>query len=272
MSSRITTSPLSRMPHSNTGRSPAWRSRAGRSPWSSSTPSLTPLTSRWPLSSSLSARCTAARSSTTRTREKRGSRCSSSPRLPTGSHTSAGTEVHSGIGTAFSSTGSGITKRKVVPCSGALRTSMSPPIRRTSSWLIDSPRPVPPKRCATEADAWLKFWNSRRCSSRVMPMPLSLTVNSIIARPSRSSRQRAPTRIQPWRVNLIALDSKLVSTWRSRGASPRSCAGISASASTSTRSPLSLAGRLNMCAQSISNAAGSNGDCSSSSLPASSLA
>ena len=52
-----------------------------------------------------------------------------------------------------------------------------------------SPSPVPPKRCAVEASAWVNSSNSFACCSAVMPMPVSETAKldqvAAVAHPAR---------------------------------------------------------------------------------------
>jgi hypothetical protein len=66
----------------------------------------------------------------------------------------------------------------IEPCPDALTTVTSPPIMRASLRVMARPSPVPPKRCAVEASAWLNSSNSFACCSAVMPMPVSETANS----------------------------------------------------------------------------------------------
>ncbi len=61
------------------------------------------------------------------------------------------------------------------PLPGSLATVTSPPIMRASLRVMASPSPVPPKRCAVEASAWVNSSNSFACCSAVMPMPVSET-------------------------------------------------------------------------------------------------
>src|SRR5262249_14981832 len=51
------------------------------------------------------------------------------------------------------------------PLPGSLVTVTSPPIMRASLRVMASPRPVPPKRCAVVASAWLNSSNSLACCS-----------------------------------------------------------------------------------------------------------
>jgi hypothetical protein len=49
------------------------------------------------------------------------------------------------------------------PLPGSLVTVTSPPIMRASLRVMASPSPVPPKRCAVAASAWLNSSNSLAC-------------------------------------------------------------------------------------------------------------
>src|ERR1700758_2327159 len=59
------------------------------------------------------------------------------------------------------------------PLPGSLITVTSPPIMRASLRVMASPSPVPPKRWAVVASAWVNSSNSFACCSAVMPMPVS---------------------------------------------------------------------------------------------------
>ncbi len=70
------------------------------------------------------------------------------------------------------------------------------------------------------APAWVKGWKMRAWASSAMPMPVSRTSIRIC---SPSTAMRISTR--PSRVNFRALDSKLLTIWRTRVGSPSTCAG-----------------------------------------------
>ena len=72
---------------------------------------------------------------------------------------------------------------KTEPLPGSLVTVTSPPIMRASLRVMARPRPVPPKRCAVVASAWVNSSNSFACCSGVMPMPVSATASSTQPRP-----------------------------------------------------------------------------------------
>ena len=84
---------------------------------------------------------------------------------------------------------------------------------RQSLRLSASPRPVPPYLRVVAASAWEKTSNSRVSCSGVMPMPVSLTLNSIQSWPSITSRATA-SEIVPRSVNLQALLRRLKRAWR----------------------------------------------------------
>src|SRR5262249_41363683 len=128
----------------------------------------------------------------------------------------------------FAPPGSRTVNTEPLPIS--LATVTSPPIRRASLRVMARPSPVPPKRCAVVASAWLNSSNSLACCSAVMPMPVSATASSIQSRPSATLRARSVT--SPSLVNLKALLNRLSSICRSRMGStvrvPRlSCASTS---------------------------------------------
>ncbi|TWB80459.1 hypothetical protein FBZ81_10692 [Azospirillum brasilense] len=94
---------------------------------------------------------------------------------------------------------------------------------------MDSPSPVPPKRRVVEASAWVKGRNSWTCASVAMPMPVSVTVIRIVARPSSKRASSARMRTEPEGVNFTALPAMLNSTCRMRTESPMTSGGRSGS-------------------------------------------
>src|SRR5262245_57557429 len=93
------------------------------------------------------------------------------------------------------------------PLPGSLATVTSPPIMRASLRVMARPKPVPPKRCAVEASAWVNSSKILACCSGVMPIPLSETATSIQSRPSNSLCALSLT--SPSLVNLQALLRRL---------------------------------------------------------------
>ena len=57
--------------------------------------------------------------------------------------------------------------------SSVLLSVISPPSRRTSSRLIESPSPVPPYWRPVVPSAWAKASKMRVCMSAAMPIPVS---------------------------------------------------------------------------------------------------
>src|SRR5215467_362201 len=112
----------------------------------------------------------------------------------------------------FAPTGRRTVNTEPVP--GSLFTVTSPPIMRASLRVMASPSPVPPKRCAVAASAWLNSSNSFACCSGVMPMPVSATASSIQSRPLATLRARSLT--SPSLVNLQALLNRLSRICRRR--------------------------------------------------------
>ena len=80
----------------------------------------------------------------------------------------------------------GISTQNVLPIPGSLRISTVPPIRLTSSRVIVSPRPVPPKRRVVLPSACVKLSNTALWRSSEMPMPVSRTENRIVTTPDAS--------------------------------------------------------------------------------------
>ena len=175
---------------------------------------------------------------------------------------------------AASATSRSAVNQKRDPCPGMLSTSMPPPIRVTNWREIASPSPVPPKRRVVELSACENAENSRARASSVMPMPVSTIENSSrLARlassgePSRAGRTSIST--SPFSVNLTALPTRLVRTWRSRPASPRTAAGTASSIRHNSSMPLPCALPAAISATSSTSSRTSKSTGSSSILPAS---
>ena len=127
---------------------------------------------------------------------------------------------HARLAAAASRTGAGEPERRALP--SVLRTPISPPISVTSRLEIARPRPVPPYLRVVEPSACVKAWNSRVCAAGGMPMPVSCTSKRSRTSSGRLLAERGAHRPPRRRsVNLIALPTRLVSTWRSRPGSPR---------------------------------------------------
>ena len=111
----------------------------------------------------------------------------------------------------------GSVKKKRLPWPGWLSSCSWPPISVTSRAEMARPSPVPPNLRVVDASACVNASNTRACCSGEMPMPVSATSN-LTPTPLTGS---ALTRMcPPAGVNFTALDSRLVSTWRSRPGSP----------------------------------------------------
>ena len=117
---------------------------------------------------------------------------------------------------------------KVVPMPRVLSRARSPPIILASRRLMANPSPVPPNFLEVELSAWLNAWNSRPCCSGGMPMPVSRTLIANCTRsPVPASSRATFTATSPLAVNLNALPTRLVSTCRTRNASPTRWSGTS---------------------------------------------
>ena len=98
---------------------------------------------------------------------------------------------------------------KQVPWFGMLLTCKRPCINSTSWRAMVVPSPVPPKRRVVLASACAKGANTRLNCSAVMPMPVSCTCTcSHCSGPWRTCNVTLPMA-----VNLMALESRLSSTW-----------------------------------------------------------
>ena len=121
---------------------------------------------------------------------------------------------------AAAQTSNGTAKAKTLPLSTLLVTQMRPPISSTRRLEMVSPRPEPPNRRVVDESAWVKRSKTRASLSPEMPMPVSVTVNRRAVGTAASSSRSTFRETSPVAVNLIALPSKLSSTWRSRVGSP----------------------------------------------------
>ena len=105
---------------------------------------------------------------------------------------------------------------KVEPLPGSLSTDTSPPISCASCRVIARPSPVPPKRRVIVASACVKVENSRVRTASVMPMPVSLIATLTRHSPGVTSSEDTAIFTLPRSVNLIALDKRLPTHWRTR--------------------------------------------------------
>ena len=154
----------------------------------------------------------------------------------------AGSAAAGGAATAFvSATGSGSVTRTSVPSPRRLRSSIVPPMRRVSCRLIESPRPVPPKRLVVSALACVNASKTRSCSSAVMPMPVSRTSRRSTFSFGRDSTSRTRMETSPRGVNLIALFTRFPITCCRRTGSKRRAGAIPASTFAFNARPLRLA-------------------------------
>ena len=118
-------------------------------------------------------------------------------------------------------------KENTLPAPGVLSTRIQPPICSMICRQMANPSPVPPKRRVVELSAWVKEVKSRACCSAVMPMPVSLTAQRMLAMSPSMPSNSAVTVIVPRSVNLMALLSRFSSTWLRRRSSPIRVVGMS---------------------------------------------
>ena len=83
-------------------------------------------------------------------------------------------------------TGAATVNQNVEPLPSSLSTPIWPPIISTSRLQMARPSPVPPYLRVVDASTCMKAWNSELTRSGGMPMPVSVTLNSMTARPCSS--------------------------------------------------------------------------------------
>ena len=162
---------------------------------------------------------------------------------------------------------------KVLPWPSPLSAVISPPSSAPTSRAIDSPRPVPPYRRLSVPSP---CWNAPKMVVRfsgAMPMPVSDTEKARMSPLSGVRRGAWLTRrtTRPRSVNLIALASRLPSTWRSRCGSVNSPDGVCGSVSTANSSPFSAVSGWNVAWISSSSMGRPNRSAWMSIRPASTL-
>jgi len=134
-----------------------------------------------------------------------------------------------------------------------------------------SPSPVPPYLRVVALSACVNGVNSRLSTSGLMPMPVSCTSphsQPLLWLPaSHSPRRRRVT--LPACVNLMALPTRFVMTWRTRAGSPDTSAGTVSSMWTMNSRPPASARREITSTVSPTRSRGFQGMLSISSIPAS---
>ena len=155
----------------------------------------------------------------------------------------------------------GISAIKRLPFPFSLSTRILPPSILTIWRTMERPRPKP--SCVAAFESRSNAPNTRCCSSSVMPVPVSSTVNASI--PSLYS---VSNETYPFSVNLMALDSRLFPICRIRSLSVMTKA--SARFSTSRASPLFMASGANMVSSVCVRMEIRQGDRQGCSLPLSS--
>ena len=155
-----------------------------------------------------------------------------------------------------------------VPRPGSLTTSIRPPISATTRRVIASPSPLPSARRACPVDSCT--YSSNRCgtNSGAMPMPLSWTAS--VSSPDSGSPS-TNTATPPWSVNLMAFETRLMST-RASACESRRAGTTSAAGWTEKASPLSSASGRSSAATARTISATSTSSGSRRSLPARSWA
>ena len=131
------------------------------------------------------------------------------------------------------------------------------------------PRPVPPYPRLSVVSACSKALKSRLWAASGMPMPVSVTVNFRRTRRSPLSSCTTSSRTDPVRVNLTALATRLVSTWRRWSLSPRMRPGTSGATRDSYDRPFARAVGRSIRSTSAITSHRTNSSWESLSLPAS---
>ena len=103
--------------------------------------------------------------------------------------------------------GNGIRHLKCDPLPDSLSTETEPPMASLSLRVIDSPRPVPPKRRVMLESSCMKGSKSLPRPLASIPTPVSITESSIRAE-GPSIRALILTRTSPSLVNLIAFETR----------------------------------------------------------------
>ncbi len=170
---------------------------------------------------------------------------------------------------AVPTSANGSVHQNVDPLPAALSRPISPPILSTSSRLIASPRPVPPKRRVVEASACENLRNNCARASSEMPMPVSSTEMRTIAFPSRRPVRFISINTCPRAVNFRAFPVRFMSTCRTRAASPITNCGVLGPQRIATSMPFSCAAGAINSPTSATTASRSKERDSITSLPAS---
>ena len=100
-------------------------------------------------------------------------------------------------------------KENALPFPFSLFTCTVPFIISTSCFVMERPRPVPPKRLVMEASAWLKLSKRESCCSFVIPIPVSFTIKNNSISSFTCMVLLISTLICPISVNFTALERRL---------------------------------------------------------------
>lgn len=162
----------------------------------------------------------------------------------------------------------GSVSRKRLPWPGALSSEIEPPSSSASRRESASPRPAPPMRRVEEPSTCVKGRKMRSCSSGLIPMPVSVTVNSTASRsPQRALQTESST--WPHSVKRSALPSRFSRICRSRQRSVASSAGAAGGRTSRSSSPRSRACGESVAERSASSASICTCSLCSQSFPAS---
>ena len=126
---------------------------------------------------------------------------------------------------------------KVLPSPTRLSTVTVPPSAAAILRLMASPNPVPPNCRVTEGSAWTNGSKMVSSLSAGIPMPVSITWIASCGRPSVMIK-RATICTAPASVNLMALPTRFINSWRRRAGSVWMVSGIGPAHVVSSRQAL----------------------------------
>mmetsp|Transcript_10650 Transcript_10650/g.33738 ORF Transcript_10650/g.33738 Transcript_10650/m.33738 type:complete len:221 (-) Transcript_10650:1003-1665(-) len=177
-------------------------------------------------------------------------------------------------GSTLASTSSSSFTKKVDPSPGVDSTATDPPIISASSLQINRPRPVPPNSRVVDESTCENSWNSFRCPSSSMPMPVSCTANVHMRWRARFASARGSASsydtlsfTNPFDVNLSAFDTRLCNTCRNRVGSPSTRTGRLGGHSSTSSTPIFIAFGALVCSVNSHDSRTENGIVSNEMLP-----
>ena len=139
-----------------------------------------------------------------------------------------------------------MVNEKVEPLPFSPSAQTLPCIMLTSSFVMESPSPVPPYFLVIDASACVKLLKSLSLSSGESPIPVSTTIKNSSTTSSIFVFNVISMPTYPCSVNLTALDTRLFSICVRRSSSPISLSGISGATFNVKRRPLRIVSIVNI--------------------------